>query len=68
MKPTEPLWRVMNDAFMDAEGSLGVAVAAEIRAIADALQSRFVFCFVESEVEEAVAWLRAEADRAEAGE
>ena len=66
-----PLWQVMRDAFCDAPGS-AEGYAAELRAIADALENNQSFLVdgynLSPEGKAIAAWLLTEADRAEAGE
>ena len=78
MKPIEPrppLWRVMEDAYGSIQHGppppevecFAAIVAAEIRAIRDEIVRRFDL-HDEGPVAGVVAWLSAEATRAEAGE
>jgi len=73
-----PLWEVMREASHTAD-AIGIAstdqfmracAAAELRAIADEAEKQFA-CFTDTSgrivAETMVNWLRAEADRAEAG-
>jgi hypothetical protein len=64
-----PLWRVMADAYIiaHASGNVAHAYAAELRAIADAVEKRWAYMYEKAVVNEIVTWLRDEADRAEAG-
>jgi len=69
-----PLWEVMAQARYESDGafyrSVGLATAAEIRAVAEWIEK----CQVEdygrvlSDVRDVIEWLTAEADRAERGE
>jgi hypothetical protein len=66
-----PLWEAMDAArFLALRRGCnnGVAVAAELRAIAGRIKDDFAACIVgDDPVMEVVDWLRAEADKAEAG-
>jgi hypothetical protein len=59
-----PLWRVLREAF-DYGKPLEDAYAAEIRAIAKEIEARI---YSDQPIEAVIELLRAEADRAEAGE
>ena len=76
-EPRPPLWRVMHDAYLRSalswqnlvgpEGHIGFA--AEIRAIADEIDGRFLVGVVPDPMAIEIAlWLRIEANRSEAGE
>jgi hypothetical protein len=71
---TTPLWRVMHNAYDNSTKPEGAedwenehGYAAEIRAIADEIDERFKRLDYMT-AEEITTWLRAEANRAEAGE
>jgi hypothetical protein len=64
-----PLWQVMADAYIiaHASGNVAHAYAAELRAIAEAISNELATHIVgDDPVMEVVAWLLAEADKAEA--
>ena len=71
MTTPKPLWQVMHDARVDAEmsgdGRSWTEYAAELRAIADEVERRWVDG-VDFYPLETAEWIRKEADRAEAGE
>lgn len=68
--PTPPLWREMHKAHMAAADPCAQACrngyAAELRAVADAVDAHFDNDYVPCH--KVVDWLRTEAQRAEAGE
>ena len=72
-QPTPPLWRVMHHAFHNARDrglATPAAHGAELRAVADAIDTEWI----DSSLTEIGTvgmisdWLRAQADKAEAGE
>jgi hypothetical protein len=71
---SKPMWRVMFSArcsTMDDENIVSNAracAAAELRAIADVLEDRWCVGYLSDNPGEILAWLRAEADRAEEDE
>jgi hypothetical protein len=69
--PNRPLWWIMQGAYFEGRkpghcDRLGYA--AELRAIADAAEKRWAYIYEKALLNEIVAWLRDEADRAEAGD
>ena len=65
-----PLWELMLEAFSLRHGDDKEGMAAELRCVADCLERRQMadYAVVLPDVREVLGWLRAEAERAEAGE
>jgi hypothetical protein len=76
MSTPEPLWRAMAAASVQAvfdpmngdQPVINCRIAAELRTIADEITKRWSHLYLDDSLKEVISWLRAEADKAEAGQ